>query len=412
MARDGDPGIRTELGLLIALAVVLPVFEPAKNVLWGSYLLVWIANRVRTGEAGGAWSGCDTLLALLMGSGFVVALFAGLHHHEWLGPIDVVRYASLALLVGRGGYGRRALLALGATLVASTVAAALFGHWQYFVTGERDFVELRSVGHVNHSAIYVAIVLGTCVAATLSYWASLGAGLRSLAIAVVLFLVGTLIAMESRGAIGAAALLVLVLALAGRGVARRTFGAFVVALLLGALLAWAADLRLMRKADRNLVDASPYSYRDGLWRAGVVAWRRFPYFGVGLDNYSQITPALTEQWLRERGRAFDPARYYWSSHAHSLYVNTLAERGLFGFAAMAIFLGGWFIALVRWRPPPTADPLERTLWGAALSAWFVTVAGGVVNTTLHHEHGMLAMLFLGAWLAWKREEGISVGDPR
>jgi hypothetical protein len=38
------------------------------------------------------------------------------------------------------------------------------------------------------------------------------------------------------------------------------------------------------------------------------------------------------------------------------------------------------------------------LWGAAASAWLVTVGAGAVNTTLHHEHGILAALLLGGWL--------------
>jgi hypothetical protein len=39
------------------------------------------------------------------------------------------------------------------------------------------------------------------------------------------------------------------------------------------------------------------------------------------------------------------------------------------------------------------------LWGCSASAWFVTTAVGLVNTTLHHEHGMLAVILLGLWLS-------------
>jgi hypothetical protein len=38
------------------------------------------------------------------------------------------------------------------------------------------------------------------------------------------------------------------------------------------------------------------------------------------------------------------------------------------------------------------------LWGGAAAALITTAAIGIVNTTLHHEHGLLAMLLLGAWL--------------
>ena len=55
--------------------------------------------------------------------------------------------------------------------------------------------------------------------------------------------------------------------------------------------------------------------------------------------------------------------------------------------------------LIRFRPRPADDDLDWILWGGAASAWFVTAAAGTVNTTLHHEHGILAVLLLGLWLS-------------
>jgi hypothetical protein len=45
--------------------------------------------------------------------------------------------------------------------------------------------------------------------------------------------------------------------------------------------------------------------------------------------------------------------------------------------------------------------LQQTLW-AALGAWVITVVGGVFNTTLHHEHALIAMILFGVWLAPKQ----------
>jgi len=42
------------------------------------------------------------------------------------------------------------------------------------------------------------------------------------------------------------------------------------------------------------------------------------------------------------------------------------------------------------------------LWGASLSAWIVTCGVGVVNSTFHHEHAILAFLFLGLHLSFSR----------
>ena len=85
-------------------------------------------------------------------------------------------------------------------------------------------------------------------------------------------------------------------------------------------------------------------------------------------------------------------------HGHSLYVNTLAERGLFGFAVLMLVLIAWAAALAAAVPRKDAPPLDWALFGAALAGWLVTVIVGLVNTTLHHEHGILAVLLLGLLL--------------
>jgi hypothetical protein len=40
------------------------------------------------------------------------------------------------------------------------------------------------------------------------------------------------------------------------------------------------------------------------------------------------------------------------------------------------------------------------LWMGSMSAWLVTFGIGFFNTTFHHEHGILACLFLGLHLTF------------
>jgi hypothetical protein len=54
---------------------------------------------------------------------------------------------------------------------------------------------------------------------------------------------------------------------------------------------------------------------------------------------------------------------------------------------------------VRYRPVPGNADDDWILWAGAASAWMVTVGVGIVNTTLHDEHAILAALFLGLWLS-------------
>jgi hypothetical protein len=57
------------------------------------------------------------------------------------------------------------------------------------------------------------------------------------------------------------------------------------------------------------------------------------------------------------------------------------------------------VALGRGVPRAQDPPVDWALFGAALAAWLTTVVVGFVNTTLHHEHGILSVLLFGIWLS-------------
>jgi O-antigen ligase len=139
--------------------------------------------------------------------------------------------------------------------------------------------------------------------------------------------------------------------------------------------------------------------RTEIWRAGLAAWREFPVFGIGMDNFGRIDYASLESWSAKRGVAFERQGFLTAPHGHSLYVNALAERGLFGLGVLLAVLAAWVIALFRRVPESNAPPLVWTYWGGAAGAWMITVLAGALNTTLHHEQALLSALLLGGWLS-------------
>ena len=136
-----------------------------------------------------------------------------------------------------------------------------------------------------------------------------------------------------------------------------------------------------------------------IWNRATLAIREYPLFGLGMGSFRQISDERLARWTSERSESFDPSRYLGSSHAHNLYLNTLAERGVVGSLPVAVFLAWWFWMVIRRRPKADADPWDAVAWTSAAGAIFVVLIAGLVNTTLHHEHGSLALLFLGLWLS-------------
>lgn len=389
-----------ETALLVALALFLPLLEAPKGLAWLGYVAAWLANRARARDFGGPWDLWDTLIAAWIASGFLVAAFAGIQGEEWRSTVDIVRYGSILWLVKRARYSDREIRWVLGALVASLVIGLAIGFFRLWTgIGKSGTLQLKSVGHVNHTAIYIAILLGVCAAWLFARWQAWRWGTRAVALAVNALVLVSLMVTASRGAIGVGLVLLLVLAAAWwprwRGALVWTMVA--VALVVGSLIIGKAEVFV--KHETNVAQENVLSNRATVWQSGAAALERYPWFGVGLGNYQFITAERIKAWHIEAGRAFDPAQYSNWGHGHSIYINTLVERGVLGFAALAAVALAWLAWLVRYRPGVGSEDLEWILWGGAFSAWFVTFGVGTVNTTLHDEHAILSVLLLGLWLS-------------
>lgn len=392
-----------ETGLLLAFCIFLPLFEAPKNLAWLGYVVAWLVNRARARELANKWDLWDGLFAFWIVSGYLVMAFAGLHHKELGGAHELARYAVLGWMVKRSGYSEKEMRWVLGALVASIVAGLASGYWGLWSGDAKSgTLQLNSVGHVNHTAIYIAIMLGVCVSWLFACWQAWSMARRTAALAISMLVLASLIVTASRGAIGVGLVMVPILAAAWWPRWRVPLIASLVAVTLVVAAAIGFNAAVVRKQEINAAAQNVLAFRDGIWRMGLAAWERYPWFGVGMNNYSLISHDLVRTWRTEAGKDYDEANYVRFPHAHNLFVNTLAERGVVGFAALAAVLLAWLVTLIRERPRPQDADIVWIAWGGAASAWFVTVGVGLVNTTLHHEHGLLAALLLGLWLSTLR----------
>ena len=391
--------LKIELIALYALALVLPMFEAPKNLLWIIYAVLWIANRSRTRDFGGPWTAWDTLISAWIVSGYAAAAFAGLHNNEWLSAFDILRYGSILLFLKRSRYEPVALQRLLTCIAIGTAAALARGAYEHWVTKQHDLLGLNSVGHVNHSAIYIAISFAAALAWVRAAWGAATAKGRIIWTLLVAAFGLALLAMPSRAAVAGAfiaALAFLIVYSVRHG--KHLKSVLVVAMIVvGVVLA--ARPEVVEKNQARLKENLFLSYRDGIWRTGVEAWRKYPLFGVGMGNFGRIDRTHLDEWSRARGEVLDQSRIHLTSHGHSLYLNTLAERGSVGLAALLAVLLAWAWTLARCAPQSGDPPLKWAYWGGALGAWLIAVLVGLVNTTLHHEHALISMLLLGGWLS-------------
>ena len=161
---------------------------------------------------------------------------------------------------------------------------------------------------------------------------------------------------------------------------------------------------VLNKTVDKTAEGVPLSYRDDIWSNALVEWRQFPLFGVGMGNFGRIPLEELQEWNKSQDWKIRATAQGESSHAHSLYITTLAERGLVGLAVLVAVLLAWGGALARGFRA-AKNPLDWALFGAALAAWLVTITVGIVNTTLHNEHGILSVLLFGLWLSHSAARG-------
>ena len=384
-----------EFALLLGVAFFLPLREAPKNILWLLYVVTWLAARARNREFGGRVDATEWLFFGVIATGALSAAFGGIQRgdgNEWHAIGDLLRYGSLYLCVRRAGYTTAQKLLVATMLVASCALAEAEALWNWKISASRKALELFSVGHVNHSAIYLAICMGVSAGLLAGLWRVITARDRALlAAATLFFLIGLFVGgSRAAGGVGVAVMLAAaVVAARSAHLGRHAWVAAGAVIVLAALVGGTSALqRQIEWGSQNYSLAQ----RDLIWNRGLVAWQESPWFGVGMENYGHFKDAQLEQWVTHQGKPYVKAEYAGAPHAHSLYINTLVERGVAGLAALLAFLGMVAWRLARQRPALASGGAEVALWFGGVSAWLVTVVIGLANTTLHHEHAILAML--------------------
>jgi O-Antigen ligase len=110
------------------------------------------------------------------------------------------------------------------------------------------------------------------------------------------------------------------------------------------------------------VFAVPPAPRRALWRAAIVLWRQHPLLGVGPDNFRRRYEAILSP--SPTGDAYTDTRV----HANNLYLETLADTGVVGVAALGFLVAAWAAAL---RRAHATGSLAGMACGVAAGTFFV-----------------------------------------
>lgn len=272
--------------------------------------------------------------------------------------VQNVGYLLVAFLLHWAPRGQKEL---HQALIASVLGASIAVFASY-IDESRSPSELPSVGFASHSNIYLVLSVGIAVTFLLKAVTSKGhAIVASSAVLVCLGFSGLLDSAMGQltSLIG---LIAMLLALAYGFV--RSF-LLVILLAVGFLSAWTVtSAESMEVLQLLLAD------RMMLWGYVPELVREHFWFGVGIGEYNEFN-------------AIPGA----SNHAHSLYLNVFVERGLIGLIGL---MGSIALLGVAIQSKSISEECRKVCWFILL----FTALMGIFQTTLHLEHGALALTIM------------------
>jgi O-antigen ligase len=395
-----DPLKYLELAFLSLMLLSLPSLEAPKNI----FLILFLATslyRQYLKKTQDPWKLWDWIFLSYIASAFLSATFAGIPNGaEWGGFRSILIWTGFAWLLSRTQYESKEITWIIWVTILGTLPPLVWGFIEYMVIHTKDTLQLHSVGHVNHSAIYLGIILGAALSVVLSIWRDVGLIKRmGLILLPIIFFVSIIIG-QSRGVFGISLIrlsLIILLIPNPKKIKAIAFALFAIVLALMPVM----NAAIIQKQIANQNANNTLSDRDRVWNVSIEAAHFYPVFGVGNGNWNRITLEDLKKSREERNMPFEEKNYAIQyGHSHSLYLSSLVERGVVGFIVLIIFMGAWLGILIKSYHKLKSSNQGSYIWGASLSAWIVTCGVGFVNSTFHHEHAILALLFFGLHLGY------------
>jgi hypothetical protein len=383
--------------LLAALLVFLPGIEALKNIFALLFVLSWIVLAKKNNDWGGKWQVIDTIFLLWILADIFVSINAVIVH-ELSGRNfrDVLRFVLIAWVLSRIYFPKEKHRELALISVIGTVITLAYS---YYSTGG-ILKELHSVGHINHTAIFLVIAYSISLSLFLFDFHNLKKYQKLILLISTIVLFSATIDTGSRASFGLIIFITLV-DFIYLLIKHRKFQTFL--LLFGLVSSVGVffifnppqALERILKTDHILHDDA----RDRIRNFSYYSFKTNPLFGIGFGNYGQIKiEDIKAEIIKDKG-VFKASEYLPGSHAHNVYFTYLVSGGLLIFS---IFLWFWFyIVWIIFKLRSTKE--NDWIVICSISVLLTNLVIGWVNTTLHHEHAILSMIVLGVLISTYRK---------
>jgi O-antigen ligase len=303
-------------------------------------------------------------------------------------------------------------------LVALVAVVVTLIHSYY--TGHGQLLELESIGHINHTAIYLLISYAISLALLLFNFKNLNSYQKITLVLTTIILFFTTIDAGSKAAFG---LLIIITLLDFLYLLIRVkklsliFGFLFITTCIGISFMQNPPDALKRiQGNEDIIGlffklgtSKNDIEREKIREFSYYAFKTNPIFGVGFGNFGRVEMDDIKVAALKEKKVFNDNLYISGSHAHSVYYNYLVNGGLLSFS---VFIWFWFYIfwivgkhLVLNSFSIYKNKFQEIEWIvlSGISVVLVNLGIGFVNTTLHHEHAILSMFVLGLLIAQFRK---------
>lgn len=359
---------------LILCIFSIPLFESPKNIFLSVSFMFFLLRHHFEKDLKSAFLTHDVRIGFLLlafsalGSSFFSShLSLGLH-----GFLDFIKMYVI-FLITRDFLDNKSLIIILSMIFISSTLAVLWAGYEFFA-GQKLYFELKSVGHCNHSSIYLAISL------MLSF--SLFANSYRFSFPRILLIVQNLITFTAIVIAGSRAtlssIILSTLAFTFYQKRKKLLIAFVIMLIIILSLLFLSPFQSNLLLSQKKISFNDSSFRERLniWNDAINMWVSNPLLGVGPKQFKFYSYSQN------------------GTHAHNLYLNTLAQLGIIGLAALLYLI---YLVIAELKRSDRENPL----WAAVLLSLIIVLVNGILNTTLHSEHGLIFSIICAIGLTKK-----------
>jgi len=142
---------------LALLLIFLPSFEAPKNLFVILLVFTWAFIARRDNNLGGKWRVIDTIFLFWIIFDIIIGINAVVNLElPANGSKDIIKFILVGWVVSRLSLDKKQMIFLTVVTVIFAIIPLIESYYEQADNG-RLYIELNSVGHVNHTAIYLLI---------------------------------------------------------------------------------------------------------------------------------------------------------------------------------------------------------------------------------------------------------------